>query len=364
MHFWAAKGVGGFRLDAFQFVSKDPAFPELPQGFEKELNKHYGMGPRLHEYLREMHDEVLCHYDIFAVAEGAGSTLEDAHDLVDDHRRELQMVYHFEGMDVGHSLDGFALADFVEIYTRWDQSFAEEGWLSIYLGNHDMPRMVSKFASDLPAYREAAAKMLNTFIMTMRGTPYCYYGDEIGMTNMDFENISAYRDVAAISGYAKAMSEGHDLDAYLKELNFLSRDNARTPMQWSDDPHAGFTTGSPWMPVNDNYPTLNVAIQEINPNSVLSHFRRLTQLRNKSLLLVYGDYRLIAPGHPSICAYTRSLADEQLLVLLNFSAQAAVIDLGGMISGAPLVLINNYDELCNTDHLVELKAFQGVVMRV
>ena len=174
MKFWAEKGVDGFRLDAFQFVSKDTTFPKLPEGYEKDVRnviKYYGMGPNLHGYLKEMNREVLSQYEVFAVSEGAGSTFEDAHNLVDADRNELQMAYHFEGMAVGNSLDGYELSEFKKVYSRWDSAFAQDGWLSIFLANHDVPRMVSKFGNDSPEFRAPSSKMLNTFILSMRGTP-------------------------------------------------------------------------------------------------------------------------------------------------------------------------------------------------
>ncbi|MCB0636080.1 MAG: alpha-glucosidase, partial [Lewinella sp.] len=278
MKFWAEKGVDGFRLDAFQFVSKDTTFPPLPEGYEKDIRnviKHYGMGPNLHPYLREMYDEVLSQYDVFAVSEGAGSNFTDAHDLVDADRNELQMAYHFEGVDLVHNLDGYQLADFKALYSRWDSAFAEQGWLSIFLANHDQPRMVSQFGDDRPEFRAASNKLLNTFVLSMRGTPYCYYGDELGMTNIHFDSIGQYQDIAAINGYAKAQAEGQDMERFMATLNFMSRDNGRTPMQWNDGPQAGFTTGTPWLPVNENYLEINVAAQEDDPNSCLNYFREM-----------------------------------------------------------------------------------------
>ncbi|MCM8568144.1 alpha-glucosidase [Gramella jeungdoensis] len=360
MKFWAEKGVDGFRLDAFQFVSKDTSFPPLPEGYEKEVIKYYGMGPNLHKYLKELNKEVLSQYDVFAVSEGAGSTFEDAHSLVDADRNELQMAYHFEGMDVGNSLDGYKLSEFKEVYTKWDSAFAEKGWLSIFLANHDVPRMVSKFGNDSPEFRKASSKMLNTFILSMRGTPYCYYGDELGMTNIGFENIEQYQDIVAKNGYEKTLNEGGDISEYMARLKFLSRDNGRTPMQWNDSEHAGFTDGTPWLPVNDNYKTVNVEAEEKDPNSCLNYFRKMVDLRMNYPVLVYGDYKLLFPDHKQVYAYTRELEGQKMLVLLNFSEQTANLELPDNLTlNKPL--INNLEELVQEGSQIELQAYQAVI---
>ncbi|WP_246141519.1 glycoside hydrolase family 13 protein [Phaeodactylibacter luteus] len=362
MKFWAEKGVDGFRLDAFQYVSKDTTFPKLPEGYEKEVIKYYGMGPGLHGYLKEMNREVLSQYDVFVVSEGAGSSFEDAHSLVDADRNELQMAYHFEGMDVGNSLDGYTLAEFKSVYSRWDSAFAKKGWLSIFLANHDVPRMVSKFGDDRPAYRAASSKMLNTFILSMRGTPYCYYGDELGMTNIGFDSIQQYQDIAARNGYQKALSEGRDMEQFLKELKFLSRDNGRTPMQWDSSRHAGFTTGTPWLPVNENHAQINVAAQEESPNSCLNYFRQMAQLRKSHLFLTYGDYQLLLPADEQVYAYTRTLEGEGALVLLNFSAAEAAAPLDKLPGFEERPLINNYPGLQVDASFITLKPYQAVLL--
>ena len=360
MKFWAEKGVDGFRLDAFQFVSKDTSFPPLPKGYEKDVIKYYGMGPNLHKYLKELNKEVLSKYDVFAVSEGAGSNFEDAHSLVDADRNELQMAYHFKGMDVGNSLEGYELSEFKEVYTKWDSAFAKEGWLSIFLANHDVPRMVSKFGNDSPEFRAASSKMLNTFILSMRGTPYCYYGDELGMTNIGFDNIEQYQDIAAKNGYEKTLNEGGDIDQYMAELKFLSRDNGRTPMQWDDSDHAGFTDGTPWLPVNDNYKEVNVKVQNEDPNSCLNYFRKMVQFRMNHPVLIYGDYELIFPDHEKVYAYTRHLGDEKMLVLLNFSTESSSIKLPEDFTKLELK-INNLSEAEVNENEINLKPYQALI---
>ncbi len=360
MRFWADKGVDGFRLDAFQFAAKDTTFPAFPLGFEKDFVKYYAMQGNLHEYLKEMNREVFSKYDVMSVAEGAGNTMEDAHNLVDADRNELNMAYAFEGVDIAKST-GYDLVHFKKVFSKWDSAFAEKGWVSIFLANHDQARMVSRFASDAPEFRAASAKLLNTFILSMRGTPYCYYGDELGMTNPGFEKIEDYRDIQALNMYKKTQNSGGDVNAYLKELKFSSRDNGRTPMQWDSGQNAGFTSATPWLAVNSNYNLINAAAQDDDAASVLNHFRRLTELRNKKDVLVYGKYTLLLKDHPQVYAYTRVLDDKKVLVLLNFSGSDSSVSLDEFDSVSD-VLINNYTELELDGRTVRLKPYQAAML--
>ena len=365
MKFWADKGVDGFRLDAFQYVSKDITFPPFPEGYDINIPnviKYHGMGPHIHTYLKEMYEQVLSKYDVFAVSEGVGSTLEDAHNLVDEDRKELQMAYHFEATDMVTTLEKCTLAQFKESFTKWDTSFAEKGWISIYLSNHDQSRFVNRYGSDKPAFKDYSAKMLNTFILSMRGTPYTYYGDELGMTNIGFTKIEQYKDIAAINGYKKAATDGEDLDLHLKNLNLLSRDNGRTPMQWDDTNNAGFSSETPWLPVHENHTTVNVANQQNDHNSVLNHFRYMVALRKDNLLLVYGEYEIIQEEHPTIYAYSRTLDDEQMKILLNFSELTSKINLSNLVQ-IKEVLINNYNELLIDKNTITLQPYQAVVLK-
>ena len=365
MKFWADKGVDGFRLDAFQYVSKDITFPPFPEGYDINIPnviKYHGMGPHIHTYLKEMYEQVLSKYDVFAVSEGVGSTLEDAHNLVDEDRKELQMAYHFEATDMVTTLEKCTLAQFKESFTKWDTSFAEKGWISIYLSNHDQSRFVNRYGSDKPAFKDYSAKMLNTFILSMRGTPYTYYGDELGMTNIGFTKIEQYKDIAAINGYKKAATDGEDLDLHLTNLNLLSRDNGRTPMQWDDTNNAGFSSETPWLPVHENHTTVNVANQQNDHNSVLNHFRKMVALRKDNLLLVYGEYEIIQEEHPTIYAYSRTLDDEQMKILLNFSESTSKINLSNLVQ-IKEVLINNYNELLIDKNTITLQPYQAVVLK-
>lgn len=359
MKFWAKKGVDGFRLDAFQFAAKDTTFPPFPAGYEKNFIAYYAMQEGIHDYLKEMHAEVFSQYKVMSVAEGAGRNFEDAHMLVDAERKELNMAYAFDGVDLAR-YEGYELSKFKKVFTQWDSAFADKGWISIFLANHDQARMVSRFASDKAEFREAAAKMLNTFILTMRGTPYCYYGDELGMTNTSFNGIEDFRDIAAINGYKKAKSKHEDMDYFMKKLRFESRDNGRTPMQWNTNDYSGFTKGKPWLPVNANHKFVNVEQQQKDPLSVLQHFKSLTALRKNNAALVHGRYSLLAADHKQVYAYTRTMNGQKFLVLLNFSNTPATITLPE-IKKIKQTLINNYTGLSHEKATITLEAYQATV---
>jgi oligo-1,6-glucosidase len=361
MRFWLDKGIDGFRMDAFQFVAKDPSFPPMPGLTEANYGNAYNHGPHLHDYLQEMNREVLSKYPAMSVAEGAGRNPAEAMLFVDPARKELNMAYHFDAVGVGGNSDTYRLTDLKRVFTRWDSAFAQKGWLSIFLGNHDQPRMVSKFGDDRPAFRAPSAKLLNTFLLTMRGTPYCYNGDELGMTNIKFSNMADYRDVAARNGYQLLQSQGGDVAAYIKSLQRFSRDNSRTPFQWDATANAGFTTGKPWIGVNPNYSTLNVAAEDKDSSSVLNHFRRAMAVRQKHPVLVYGQYQLLDAANPHIYAYTRTLGKERVLVVLNFSSSKHSWPLPPGLKPIGQPWLNNYSIL-NISTALELQPWQSVVL--
>jgi oligo-1,6-glucosidase len=339
MKFWANKGIDGFRLDAFQFVAKDTTFPAFPENFAKNFALYYAMQGNLHGYLQEMRKEVLSKYDVLSVAEGAGNSLLDAHNLVDQDRHELNMAYAFDGVDLAKP-QGYSLLHFKEVFSRWDSAFAQQGWLAIFLSNHDQARLVSRFGNDRPQFREASSKMLATFILTMRGTPFYYNGDELGMTNPGFNTIEEYRDKATLNEYEHQKRIGADMNLYMQEIQFSCRDNGRTPMQWDGSANAGFSSGTPWIHVNQNYKVINVALEEKDSTSVLNYFRKLVQLRKNTPSLIYGKYKILDKENPHIYAYTREGEDGKMLVVLNFSPSDAQANLGISMSGARPVLCN------------------------
>ncbi len=358
MKFWFDKGVDGFRMDVIPFISKDTSFPVLPEKYNGNFVDYYAHGPHVHDYLQQMNKEVLSKYDVMTVAEGIGLTTNDAHDFVDDDRHELNMLYHFEGVSLGYlpnqfkvpDPNGYSVVEFKKIYSRWDSVFENSGWGTIYLGNHDQPRMVTRWGNDAPEFRELSSKMLTTFLMTMRATPYYYNGDELGMNNIKFDKIDDYRDVESLNMYKQIKEKGGDLQAFLNAQKISARDNSRTPFQWDATTNAGFTTGTPWLKVNPNYKTVNAAEEEKDSNSCLNYFKKVVKLRKENLILVYGKYTLLDKDNPQVYAYTRELNGKEILVLLNFSATPATTNIGIDISNANL-LIDNYTSANNTTAL-------------
>ena len=355
MKFWLDKGIDGFRLDVIACISKDTNFPTLPRDMEaSQWFPYYAQGPYLHDYLQEMYREVFSKYDCMNVGEMSFVTTDSALLFVDEARNELQTFYHFDHTGVGVSKENFMYADegnwdlveWKKIFDNWDKVFAEKGWGTMYLGNHDMSRVVSRFGNDSEAFRVVSAKMLHTFILSMRATPYIYNGDEIGMVNTNHTQIENYQDVYTINYYNGLKQKGEDCEGFLQSHAKISRDNARTPMQWDSSMQAGFTSSNPWLVVHQNYTSLNVAAQENEPDSVLHYFRKMVQLRKNNETLIYGAFDIVDESNAHLFAYTRTLNNEQYLVVLNFSATPALLHTDMEVSNSN-ILISNYATPCH-----------------
>lgn len=328
MRWWLDRGVDGFRMDVINFISKDPALPDGPvlgRGPYGDGSAFYVCGPRIHEYLQEMHREVLAAHEgrLITVGEMPGVTLEQARLFTDPARRELDMVFQFEHVTLDQGTDKWdvrplRLTDLKASLGRWQTGLSDVGWNSLYWNNHDQPRVVSRFGDD-GEYRVRSATMLATVLHLHRGTPYVYQGEELGMTNAPFTSIDDFRDIESLNHYAEAVAAGDDPQEVLAALRRMSRDNARTPMQWDDSPHAGFTSGTPWIPVNPNHTEVNAAAAVADPNSVYHHYRRLIELRHTEPVVVYGDFTMLLPEDERIYAFTRRYEDTELLVLGNFT---------------------------------------------
>ena len=323
--FWLAKGVDGFRMDVISLISKRIAFEDVPQSmsFIDVMEKVYANGPRVHEYLKEMNCEVLSKHDAVTVGEGPGVNLEHGPRYVSTKEKELNMVFHFDHLTIDFGPEGkydpvpVDFLRFKEIFSQWDQALAEDGWNSIFLGNHDFSRIVSRFGND-SQYHNASAKLLVTLLMSLRGTPYVYQGDEIGMTNVAHPSIDLYDDVETRNAWKAAEAAGKDMDQFLKAVHWQSRDNARTPMQWDATKQAGFSTGKPWIPVNENYEQINVVAAENDPNSILHYYRKMIAYRKAYPSLVYGHFEDLLPQHPYLFVYKRWDDKGTFLAVHNF----------------------------------------------
>lgn len=343
MTWWLDRGVDGFRMDVINLVSKDVEAIDSEAGGAGILD---GVGPRLHEFLREMNEAVFAGREgaFLTVGEMPGVTLEEAMLVTDPERRELDMVFQFEHVGIDHGVDKFhpVPLDLIALkanLARWQDGLAERGWNSLYLGNHDQPRLVSRFGDD-GAYRYESATLWATLLHLQRGTPYIYQGDEIGMTNVPFAGIDDFRDVESLNYWAEAVGErGEDAATVLAGLRAQSRDNARTPVQWDDSAHAGFTTGEPWIAVNPNAAEVNVAADRAAERSVFEYYRALITLRHEDETVQLGRFTLLEPKHPTLFAFTRSGADE-LLVVGNVSGDPLEVPLLDEWAGAETVLGN------------------------
>jgi oligo-1,6-glucosidase len=358
MRWWLDRGVDGFRMDVINMISKDVApdghlhdGPPVPGTALGDGSASYLGGPRIHDFLQEMHREVFAGHPeaLLTVGEMPGVTVEEARMFTDPARAEVDMVFQFEHVSL--DLDGskwrpipLKMRDLKASLGRWQAGLTPVGWNSLYWDNHDQPRAVSRFGDDSPEFRRDSATCLATLLHLHRGTPYVYQGQEIGMANYPFATVDDFRDVESVNHFATEMVAGEDPTAVLAVLRRMSRDNARTPVQWDASPAAGFTTGTPWLPVNPDHVEWNAAAQREDPGSVLAHYRRLIALRHENPVVALGDFAMLLPEHEDVYAFTRTLGREVLLVVCNLSRTPyALAELLPRAVGARPVLGNRID---------------------
>jgi oligo-1,6-glucosidase len=379
MRWWLDRGVDGFRMDVINMISKDLSGrdgapdghlhdgPPLPGSALGDGSASYLCGPRIHEFLQEMHREVFAGRDaaLLTVGEMPGVTVEQARLFTDPAGAEVDMVFQFEhvGLDQGRSkwdVRPLKMRDLKASLGRWQAGLADVGWNSLYWDNHDQPRAVSRFGDDSPEFRRDSATCLATLLHLHRGTPYVYQGQEIGMANYPFASVDDFQDIESVNHFATEMVAGEDPTTVLAALRRMSRDNARTPVQWDDSKSAGFTTGTPWLPVNPDHVEWNAAAQRDDPGSVLAHYRRLIALRHGLPVVALGDFAMLLPEHDEVYAFTRSLEDDVLLVMCNVSRTPYPLAelLPGAV-GAELVLGN----LAVADATV-LRPWEARVLRI
>lgn len=330
MTWWSDKGIDGFRMDVISMISKTKEMPDgvVDEGsFYGDFAPYVIHGPHVHEYLQEMNCEVLSKYDLVTVGETAGITVEEAKKYAGFDRGELNMVFQFEHMDLDFGDKGKwndhppKLSALKEVLSRWQTGLHEKAWNSLFWDNHDQPRIVSRFGNDRE-YREKSAKMLALCLHMMQGTPYIYQGEELGMTNFPFTSVSQFRDLESINAFRELVGGGVFDETYMmKCLNYKSRDNARTPMQWDATAYAGFSDVQPWIEVNPNYREINAQSQVDDSDSVFQFYRKLIKLRKTSDVIVHGKYELLLPESEELFVYTRTYEGRKLLVICNFTAQ-------------------------------------------
>ena len=369
MKFWLDMGVDGFRMDSISFISKPSKFDDAPLEDNKEYGAYYygsANGPHIHEYLREMNQKVLSKYDVISIGETPHTTAREARLFVEPDRHELDMVFQFEHMHVDYGEFGrysdvtFKMSDLRNSMTSWQNDLS---WNSNYLGNHDQPRIVSRFGND-SKYRKESAKMLAMVSLLQKGTPFIFQGEEIGMTNLHIKNIDELKDLEAHNIYSFLKSKGiSDKDA-LKMVNRKTRDNARTPMQWNKEQNAGFSSGNPWIEVNPNYLEINVKKDLQDSNSIYRFYQKLLKLRNNNQVLLDGNYDLITPEDSAIFAYTRSSDKDKVAVICSFVPYKVKYELPEDFVNKNKVILSNYDDREDmASNTIYLRPYEGVVIK-
>jgi trehalose-6-phosphate hydrolase len=364
MTFWFEKGIDGFRLDVINLISKNQEFPNDNTG---DGRKFYTDGPRIHEFLHEMNQKVFSKYEAMTVGEMSSTTIEDCIQYTNPERQELSMVFNFHHLKVDYpNGEKWAVANFdflslKKILVQWQTRMHEGGgWNALFWCNHDQPRIVSRYGND-GEYRVESAKMLATAIHMMQGTPYIYQGEEIGMTNPKFERIEDYRDVESLNMYKILKEQGKSHEEIIATLKQKSRDNSRTPVQWNNEDHSGFTTGIPWINVAANYPSINVEKALSDRNSIFYHYQKLIQLRKTYEIITTGDFQILLEEHPEIFAYLRNGNNEKLLIVNNFYGKTTRLELPEFANTQAVVLLSNYPDSPENLANCTLRPYESIV---
>ncbi len=357
MNYWVDKGIGGFRMDVIDLIGKVP---------DKMIT---GNGPKLHEYLQEMNREALAGNDLLTVGETWGATPEIAKLYSNPARKELSMVFQFEhiGLDQIEGKEKWdvkplELLELKKVLSKWQTALGEEGWNSLFWNNHDLPRIVSRWGND-KEYRVESAKMLGTLLHGMKGTPYIYQGEELGMTNIRLENIEDYNDIESINMYKDRIKKGYSHEEIMNSIYKKGRDNGRTPMQWDDSENAGFTTGKPWLSINENYKEINAKKSLEDKNSVFYHYKKLIEIRKSNETIIYGDYKLLCEDDKNIFAYIRELNGDKILVVCNFYEKEVEFKYDEEFKNAEILLSNYNDSSLAIDKL-KLRPYEAIMYRV
>ena len=355
MNFWIEKGIGGFRMDVIDLVGKQP------------FKKITGNGPKLHEYLQEMNRATFGNKDLMTVGETWGATQEIAKLYSKPNRNELSMVFQFEhsGLDQQPGKEKWDLIDLSipalkDVFSKWQTELASEGWNSLFWNNHDLPRIISRWGND-KEFRVQSGKMFAILLHLLKGTPYIYQGEEIGMINYPVETIEEVDDIESINMYNVRLSQGYAKEDILDSINAKGRDNARTPMQWNDSKNAGFTSNKPWLHINPNYPEINVEKALEEKDSLFYTYKKLIQLRHEHPIVVWGTYNLVDTEDENIFAYCRVLDEQKWLIITNFQEKTTTFDLK---EEPKSVLIQNYTKKEYTKGMLYLDPYEAVVLEI
>lgn len=356
MNFWVDKGIGGFRMDVIDLIGKVP---------DEMIT---GNGPKLHEYLQEMNKAALEGKDLLTVGETWGATPDVAKLYSNPERKELSMVFQFEHIGLDQiegkekwDVKSLELLDLKKVLSKWQTELEGQGWNSLFWNNHDLPRIVSRWGND-KEYRIESAKMLATLLHGMKGTPYIYQGEELGMTNVRFDDINDYNDIESLNMYKDRLSKGYSHNEIMESIYAKGRDNARTPMQWDDSENAGFTTGTPWLAVNKNYDKINAKQCLQDENSIFNHYKKLIDIRKNNDTIIYGDYKLLCEDDENIFAYVRELNGDKILVVCNFYDNDVEFKFEGDFNYSK-VLLSNYNDSSKMIEKLKLRPYEAVMYR-
>lgn len=356
MNFWVDKGIGGFRMDVIDLIGKVP---------DEMIT---GNGPKLHEYLQEMNKAALEGKDLLTVGETWGATPDVAKLYSNPERKELSMVFQFEHIGLDQiegkekwDVKSLELLVLKKVLSKWQTELEGQGWNSLFWNNHDLPRIVSRWGND-KEYRIESAKMLATLLHGMKGTPYIYQGEELGMTNVRFDDINDYNDIESLNMYKDRLSKGYSHNEIMESIYAKGRDNARTPMQWDDSENAGFTTGTPWLAVNKNYDKINAKQCLQDENSIFNHYKKLIDIRKNNDTIIYGDYKLLCEDDENIFAYVRELNGDKILVVCNFYDKDVEFKFDGDFNYSK-VLLSNYNDSSKMIEKLKLRPYEAVMYR-
>lgn len=356
MNFWVDKGIGGFRMDVIDLIGK----------VQDEMIT--GNGPKLHEYLQEMNKAALEGKDLLTIGETWGATPDVAKLYSNPERKELSMVFQFEHIGLDQiegkekwDVKSLELLDLKKVLSKWQTELEGQGWNSLFWNNHDLPRIVSRWGND-KEYRIESAKMLATLLHGMKGTPYIYQGEELGMTNVRFDDINDYNDIESLNMYKDRLSKGYSHNEIMESIYAKGRDNARTPMQWDDSENAGFTTGTPWLAVNKNYDKINAKQCLQDENSIFNHYKKLIDIRKNNDTIIYGDYKLLCEDDENIFAYVRELNGDKILVVCNFYDKDVEFKFDGDFNYSK-VLLSNYNDSSKMIEKLKLRPYEAVMYR-
>ena len=357
MNFWIDKGIGGFRMDVIDLIGKVP---------DEMIT---GNGPKLHDYLQEMNKAALEGHDLLTVGETWGATPEIAKLYSNPKRKELSMVFQFEhiGLDQIEGKEKWDvkpldLLDLKKVLSKWQTELEGEGWNSLFWNNHDLPRIVSRWGNDRE-YRVESAKMLATLLHGMKGTPYIYQGEELGMTNVRFEDINEYNDIETLNMYKDRISKGYSHDEIMASIYAKGRDNARTPMQWDSTENAGFTTGKPWLKVNKNYKFINAEDCLQDKDSIFYHYKKLIDIRKHNDTIIYGNYKLLLPEDKNVFAYSRELNGDKIVVVCNFYNKEINLNFKEDFNNVE-ILLSNYKDSSILMKDLKLRPYEAIMYRV